>query len=200
MAATGCSKLIGTILLIAALQVKSSCAHLSEYSGTDRSCWEHPWLIPIPGSNGSCECGSDLGGVVKCSNVTREVTLRGCYCMSYSEALNTTVVGECLYTCGKETHSVASDRDKLEGVCKRFNREGFMCRDCKKGFGVSLTGYDITCADCSDSVAIRVMKSIGMVFLPLTLFYLAVIVFSLNVTSPPINSFVFVCQYMYLLI
>ena len=51
----------------------------------------------IPDGNETCKCGSDLGGVVKCNNVSREVYLLGCYCMSHDPT--GFVVGGCPYHC-----------------------------------------------------------------------------------------------------
>ena len=40
----------------------------------------------VPGNNGSCECGNDLGGIVKCNDATREAYLLEWFCMSQDSA------------------------------------------------------------------------------------------------------------------
>ena len=49
----------------------------------------------VPGDNGSCECGNDLGGVVKCNNESREAYLLEWFCMSQDST--GLVVGACPY-------------------------------------------------------------------------------------------------------
>ena len=49
----------------------------------------------VPGDNGSCECGNDLGGIVKCNSVSREAYLLDWYCMSQDSTR--LVVGACPY-------------------------------------------------------------------------------------------------------
>ena len=49
----------------------------------------------IPGDNGSCECGNDLGGVVKCNNESREAFLLESFCISHDPT--GLVVGACPY-------------------------------------------------------------------------------------------------------
>ena len=50
-----------------------------------------PWTI-LNETSDKCECGSDLDGIVQCNSKTLEVSVKACYCMTYSEKLNGTFV------------------------------------------------------------------------------------------------------------
>ena len=56
------------------------------------SCVCHRVLLPGSYSH-------TVDGVVGCGNTTHRTYLKSCYCMSYIESSNSTVVGACVYTC-----------------------------------------------------------------------------------------------------
>ena len=56
--------------------------------------WTHP---NKSSSQHECLCGNSLKDAVYCDPNTLEVHLAPYYCISYSEKLNTTVVGTCPY-------------------------------------------------------------------------------------------------------
>jgi len=62
------------------------------------------WFVPR--DNGSCECGSDLDGTVKCNNESRETYLLACFCMSYDST--GLVVGACPYCNANRIFSVTN--------------------------------------------------------------------------------------------
>ena len=75
----------------------------------------------------SCHCGDDLGGVVQCSVLTKELSVIDCHCLTvHFTAHGTTlpVVGSCIYNCANHTwyndimyHGAPSD-------CASLNRQG----------------------------------------------------------------------------
>ena len=155
--------------------------------------WFNPRMV-----NGSivCECGCDHGDIVKCMNSSFQLFLQVCYCMSYSEYANATVVGPCLYACFKQSphYPLQSNvSDPSRDLCDIFNRDGQLCGKCKDGFAPSVYSYDLSCVNCSDYEN-NWIKYIGVAFLPLTLFYIIVITLRVSGTSAPMNAFVLVCQ------
>ena len=42
---------------------------------------------------GSCECGPELGGVIKCDNYSKEVSIAVGYCMTYDDSSEEAVIG-----------------------------------------------------------------------------------------------------------
>ena len=148
----------------------------------------------------SCECGSDLSGVLQCDSKSFEVKLLSCYCLSHSE--NITVVGACLAKChsvrGSYFYSVQETDD--EKVCEIHGvdmaRAGQLCGGCKKGFSVPAYSYNWHCVNCSthsDNIKHWAVY-ITIAFLPLTVFFLVVTTLHIRVTSPTMNSFILSCQ------
>ncbi len=55
-----------------------------------------PWLYC---SEGKCECGNDLQGMIKCS-VNKTLSVLDCNCVTYTEEEELAEVGKCIYNCG----------------------------------------------------------------------------------------------------
>ena len=66
----------------------------SEETNNSSSC--PPWKYRKT-PNSPCECGSSIGEIVKCTNGS--VCLSSCHCMSYSEKLETVIMGSCPHLC-----------------------------------------------------------------------------------------------------
>ena len=62
-----------------------------------------PWTIPYISDEDDntihCKCGNLLGGLVNCNNKTLQVSIQNCYCMTYSNQLNSTLKGQCTANC-----------------------------------------------------------------------------------------------------
>ena len=145
-----------------------------------------PWTIPtVENGTVECSCGSRINGVVECHPESCKIKLLYCHCMSYSTILNTTVVGYCLNMCSRSIHRTihACNLSELDdAICGRLHRTGQMCGDCKKGYAPSVYSYDLACVECSD-YKYNWLKYTAVVFLPLTLFYVAVVVFRIGIMS-----------------
>ena len=153
------------------------------------------WSI-LENNNGStrCKCGPHLGNVVLCDEDTLEVGLHPCLCMSfYAKDPNITVVGACMYMCGK------SHQLKADSLCERGdfmnNREGQLCGRCREGFSPPVYSYDWRCVSCSrDDFLTNLVKYCVVAFLPLTIFFVIVVTLHISATSPSMNAFLLVCQ------
>ena len=77
--------------------VKQKCKNEAVVDALDGS--HHGTSCPtwFSSANGTCRCGKDLDGAVRC-NSTKEVAILRCYCMTYSESTGP-VVGTCFYNC-----------------------------------------------------------------------------------------------------
>ena len=151
----------------------------------------------VPGDNGSCECGSDLDGIVKCNNESRETYLLGCFCMSYDST--GLVVGACPYHC---THSGTTALhyplpkhiiDLEDFLCGPLNRKGRMCGQCKDNFTTSAYSYDLRCVNCSGG-QYNWAKYVAVALLPPTAFFILVVTFRISVTLPPMAALVHILQ------
>lgn len=155
-------------------------------------------------STGVCQCGDDLGGVVTCSKDTGKVSLQFYFCMTYNELLNQTVVGPCILLCPRDGTESCQSSNELqsnstqqvnEEMCREMNREGQLCSSCKEGYGLSVYSYSIVCVNCSSSNLMQnISKFIAFTFIPLTVFYLIVIIFKISVTSGNMIAYVLACQ------
>ena len=122
--------------------------------------------------------------------------------MTYQEGMGT-AVGSCAY------YRVDSFLDNVtEGLfitlpgnvtqlndymCGSLNRKGYQCDECLEGFGVSLTSLGFQCSNCS-GIWYGVPLYLFLEFVPITIFYVIVLVYRLNVTSVPMTSFVMFSQ------
>ena len=82
-----------------------------------------------------------------------------------------------------------------EYMCGLLNRKGYLCRDCMHGYGlaINLMGCTNKCYDCTVT-AKQVMLYLIVEFVPLSLFYLFVLVFRISFTSAPMTCFILYSQ------
>ena len=152
--------------------------------------------------DGSCSCGDVLNGAIICSLDSNErVSLAVFYCMTYSEDSTDTVAGACLYSyfsgSSKEFNYVIPQNvsELNEMMCGFLNRDGQLCGGCKEGFAPPVYSYDLQCVEASQCTHHSTWwKYLIAAFLPLTIFYITVIVFRISATSPAMNGFVLVSQ------
>ena len=154
------------------------------------------WQMPSEDNNSSsCKCGPSLSGIVKCDETYNGVYLLPCYCMSESELLNKTIVGNCLYTCGwLYRTALTNDPVGLDNqTCKPLKRTGQLCGDCISGHAPPIYSYNLECVDCS-TYATNWLKYIAVAFFPLTVFYVIVVVFRISVTTPKLRCLILIFQ------
>ena len=159
------------------------------------------WFENTNGSVG-CRCGAKLGGMVHCNENTSKVQLLSCFCMSiYVKDPNITVVGACMYTCrhGQDYNLVPTNASELsDKMCGKrdfvSNREGQLCGRCKEGFAPPAYSYDWKCVRCTNSSLTNTIKYCIVAFLPLTIFFVVLIIFHISATSPSMNAFLLACQ------
>ena len=148
----------------------------------------------VVGINGSCRCAKSnpSQNILKCCKYDRSVTLLACYCLSHYPELNRTVVGNCIYSCSLSYyHKIRA----LGQSCERFNRQGELCGECKPGLGHPVYSYSPTCVNCTQHSA-GVVTYLTMAYLPMTAFYVLVVVFRVSVTSERLAGYVLACQIM----
>ena len=158
------------------------------------------WFENTNGSVG-CRCGAKLGGMVHCNENTSKVQLLSCFCMSiYVKDPNITVVGACMYTCrhGQDYNLVPTNASDLsDNMCNKgdfvSNREGQLCGRCKEGFAPPAYSYDLRCVQCNSSLT-NTVKYCIVAFLPLTIFFVVLIILYVSATSPSMNAFLLACQ------
>ena len=180
------------------------------------------WSTPVDENNGSlamgCKCGSSLIGLVLCDQAF-QVYLQLCYCLTaYAKDPKITVVGPCMHKCqyspphnNKHAHyylipdnvSVSELSNYMCSVTishssmQSLNQDGQLCGKCKEGFAPPAYSYDWRCVNCSlndTSWKKQWAAYFAIAYLPLTVFFVVILMFRINTTSPSLNAFVLISQ------
>ena len=148
--------------------------------------------------NGKCECYQSISekDIIKCKG-SGIILLQYGQCMTHDE--NTTVVSKCPYfqPNGYDTSEVGyitlpSNVSELnEYMCGPLNRRGPLCNECIDGFGLSATSILFTCSNCTRfSLTYGIPLYILIEIIPITLLYLFILIFRVNLTSSPMTGFI----------
>ena len=163
-------------------------------------------------TNGSYKCGNTVKDVVLCDD--DNIWIQACYCMFFLQDQNSTILGNCMFTCyyvnfhevGRtyyemDRYAAENGTQLNEAMCSTtfaniyMNREGRFCGRCKEGYGLAMYSYHYTsCIPCTDYSYKNWLLYFTVALLPLTIFYLLVVTFKLNVTSSRFNGVVFILQ------
>ena len=166
-----------------------------------------PWTI-----QSNC---SAIGPACICkANVTNDIlfsckgrTLANGVCLTQGSDNGSAVYGYCPYTTkidGKldimdygyirfpRARTVQPD-ELNDLVCGSLNRQDVLCSRCKPGYGLAVHAFGFMCADCDEHFSGWGLYLFLQLF-PLTVFYAIVIIFHVQAASPPLISFVLLCQ------
>ena len=150
-------------------------------------------------TTGSCECGTEMNGNVKCHQETLRVDMMLGYCMTLFNNISM-VVGFCHHSFASNItsrvySSVPDDPGQLDShFCAPYNRRGLLCGECIDGYGPS-PFYSDFCASCSDlNLGTAICLYLFIVLFPTTLFFCIVLVFHLNITTGPLLGYIIFCQ------
>ena len=182
------------------------CFESSTFDPSNDTC--PPWFI-YNETTSKCQCGNDLGGIVKCNDKegAQENAIMDCYCMTHDEKLGT-IVGSCFFNCAYHTNvTIKDDVDKLyrqlplntselnEAMCgHKMQRTGHLCGKCKEGFQFSAYSYQMECIRCSTSSLRNWIFYLCVAFFPLTIFFFCIFFFRISATSPKLISYVMFAQ------
>ena len=82
-------------------------------------------------------------------------------------------------------------------MCDPLNRKDYMCSRCKHGYGPPITYHSLSCAgmcySCKDEWK-NLLIYLSVNFIPLTVFYLLILVFQVRLTSAPTTCFIIYSQ------
>lgn len=178
------------------------CDQLTECSA-NHSC--PLWTMPNS-SRGECECGSSVKGLVHCRTEPEpQVSVRQCYCLTYSQHLHQVLLSYCFYTCNntKLYHQevyrplplgLANASSLNTHTCSPSNRTGLMCGQCLPGYAPSVYSYDLSCVPCAKSYWYNWLKYVAIAYVPLTAFYVLIVTLRVSVTSAPMVVYVAMSQ------
>lgn len=157
-------------------------------------------------SSNRCECGDTLRGVVDCDSSVSPavVSLLYCYCMTYNEEMNQTLVGACTAMCTRRntpdcqsfnTIKTNDTRELNSEMCGELNRTGQLCGRCEENHAPEVYSYSLTCIEChQEDFALNLLKYIAIAFLPLTMFYIFMTALKISITSGSMVAYIMTCQ------
>ena len=133
-----------------------------------------------------CKCGEDYpANIMTCSGKTSSIL--NCYCATYLEEKNLTVIGACVYNCGKSGPEVHTTVTRNNSVCLSVNRTGALCGRCLPDHYPLAYSFNLTCILCPHA-RWNWVRYIMAAYLPLTLCYLFVHFFKVNVTISRLHT------------
>ena len=156
-------------------------------------------------SNGTCQCLAAPRGIVSCSeDGLYKYAVLYCYCVTYNLEESLVQAGKCIFNCVNNTkvnvgelyHPLPQNGailDKTE--CSDMNRTGALCGRCQDNNYPSAYSFSLVCVQCHH-IHWNWARYIMAAYLPLTLFYLIVLFFKVNVVSGHLHHVVFFSQVM----
>ena len=180
-----------------------NAAHCQKQNSTlnydDEQC--PPWFY-YNDTLDRCSCYQSSSRDVECREGERDALLRFGRCMTYEEGSGT-FVSICQYFIIDHFLENVTERhyinipdnvqDLNEYMCKPLNRKGKICRECIDGFGPAVTSVGYQCSNCTSSWY-GIPLYLFLEFVPVTLFYLGILVFRVSVTSASMTSYVMYSQ------
>ena len=141
-----------------------------------------------------------------CNNYTKTVAIIDGYCMSYNinGALSTVneselVAGFCFAKYNYDSTAMVNrvyytvDSDQVKGNCTDIHLKGFFCGECEKGYGLAINSLQMNCVNNCNRWNVSIAY-INCFILPITIFFLAVLLFRPNFPSGPILGYILYCQ------
>ena len=142
---------------------------------------------------GACQC-ADLYplNIISCNGTVS--SLLDCHCATWDRDRNVTLTGACVYNCYKVYIPLPQEIDKLnDKMCQPWNRTGALCGRCLPDHFPLAYSFNLTCILCPHS-GWNWLRYMIAAYLPLTLFYVMILFFKLNVTSSYLLAVVVYCQ------
>ena len=172
---------------------------LTAVDASNHSC---PVWFYFNNATNHCNCGpNELG--LRCNQEELKIEVADGYCAS--QIKQKYYSGICLYAhSGNYTDRVFSEAPRSpnmlnEYMCGSYNRKGFFCGSCIDEYGPAVYSLEMKCVDCSKfSPGVAILLYLLLESIPITIFFLFIMVTRLNITAGPLLGYVIFCQsYMY---
>ena len=147
---------------------------------------------------GTCQCADYYPHNIISCNGTSSSVLSG-YCATWDRDRNITLTGACIYNNHRIKdiyyyRAVSPNVNELNDMmCKSLNRTGALCGKCLPHHFPLAYYFNLTCIPCPH-VGWNWFRYIMAAYLPLTLFYLVIFFFKINITSSHLLPAVVYCQ------
>lgn len=193
--------LVGTPNSHVTLQVETDNPIIleSQINVTLRPCPPGFYAVPSEGSGQlKCICDQNYKGYIRCnqSNFSSSIFRTG-WIGTVSGLGDNLVFGTSPYIhSSKQYVPLPQDPKELPHFfCGPSNSRGILCGGCKDGYGVSADFLESSCTICSPgSERYTWIFYLLTEFLPVTVFFGIVFLFSMTVTFGPLNSYIFFAQ------
>ena len=159
------------------------------------------WTYPnTSGSHYKCICGASIERIVDCygNSETLVVVIKENFCIFFSEMWNSTLIGSCPYGSKRILPRDVSTLKRDGWTCStRLHRKGQLCGECEDNYSLPVYSYSLGCVKCDPKdFKYGWIKFIAAAFLPLTIFYILIIMFRISVHSSSLNGFILVSQFI----
>ena len=144
-----------------------------------------------------CECYRDIREHLRCNDEGYIVGLKGCSCSTFNWRNNVTTIGYCLYGCkyfngySFEAPANISDIDSI--MCGLYKRNGTLCGTCHKETYPAVYSFSMTCIYCKH-VILSWITFVVWSFIPVTIFYIVIMLLSANLMSSKLSGYIIFCQ------
>ena len=150
-----------------------------------------------------CECYANpiTDEIVKCGK--QEAQLRIGYCMTYEEEEGIYLAPCHYFHSNSFVHRATDGQNYIwlpkniselnDYICGPMNRKGRLCSECIDGFAPSVMSLGFICSNCTDAWY-GIPLYLCLEFIPITIFYIIILFFKINVTSAPMVAFLLFSQ------
>ena len=153
-----------------------------------------PWFTR-GNESGNCRAGPTLNGMIQQDMSTLQTSIMQCFCMTEEDGV--LIVGACLHECLSITpyYPLPCHVSQIQNfTCPpSLKRGGPLCTKCINGHAYPVYSYKKECFKC-EHYKYNWLKYLAVAYLPLTIFYILVAMFSISFTSPLIIGLVMLFQ------
>ena len=147
---------------------------------------------------------SDIEGLVVCLRDVQQVQLSAGICMTYDDDTEEVSVGICPYAVFDIRYAALQKEGYVyipqnvselnQFMCESWGRQGYLCSDCKDGYGLTIANVFIKCVKCKLPSRLAWLFYFMLELIPLTVLFFVVSVFRISLAKPPMNAYVVFCQ------
>ena len=188
--------------ILLAFHVLTSANRVTSISTDENNDTCTTWMYRINASS-PCVCGDSLNDAVRCDPLTQQVKVRRCYMITIDPNSHEPVAAQSLYTCVRyfynnyQTYIPVSFNESQINFenCNFLNRDGLFCGACKREYSPLVYSYKLNCKKCSETEMIQNwFIFIAVSLIPVTLFYLFVLLAKFNANCASLQGFVLIAQ------
>ena len=155
----------------------------------------------------TCHCRKAPDQIVKCDDDGLcNFAFRSCHCATFDKQVDLVQVGACVWNCGSTSYSLnISDVHDMYHIFKKYSsdynmcqplkRTGTLCGRCLPHHYPLAYSYSFACTECRHTHW-NWARYIMAAYLPLTLFFLVILFFKINVVSSHLHPVVLFSQGM----